>query len=1447
MAGRMNGSLRLVGPGLGVALTLMALPGLTAPRPAAKPAPPRPAAPAPRAPEVLPAVPPPGNLIMPVSEVRAGMKGYGLTVFRGTRIERFEVEIVSVMPKANLDRPLILVNLSGGPISRRGAYLIQGMSGSPIYVNGKLLGAFSMGNAWPKEPQGMVTPIEDMLEALDPRLSETPAGLADASPEPLPDAPVAAARGFRPMALPVMVSGLTGARLERAAALLGRYNLQVAAGPGPMEQPFAADLVPGAAVGVALMTGDVDMTAIGTVTYRNGDKLLAFGHPMMQIGPAQFPLTTAFIHEVFPGFQVSHKIGSAGEITGTLTQDRPFSVAGRVGPPPTMIPVRVSVSDKATGRDRVFNIRTANHPLLVGQLLPMAVNQSIFNVRPVPGDAFARIRMKVETANEGTLTRENVAFDASQIDVTAVRDLSELLQTLTTNAFRREPVRSLEFDITLEDRRPTATVDRIFLSQETVKPGEEVEVGVVLRPYRKEPVVLRTRVKVPESAANGRAVLMVQGGSTRLVLAPPGGGIGGGPVGGAAPPPDANLRQVLRRFLERERNDQLAVRMLFPTTAVNVNGERLSGLPSTIVDVMRTSKSTGFRIERDETKALVDTQYVVQGVQMLQVTVQKDDHLERPRPSGPGSGGGGVGFTPPGGVSLSPLSAGDDDLSALQPNAIRLSIDGRPHLLRLTPEEEERERPGRAGRTPARAEPTPPAAPARPEEKPAERKEPEADAKLVGRVAKQWVQSTQADFERGTLTNTAVTTAGEIQLAPGLRLAAELNEQFVWSVAGVGDAVYAGTGNGGVVMRVTADKAEPFFSTGELAVHALARDAAGNLYAGTSPNGRVFRITPDGKGTEVLSLNGARPATEAGGKFVLCLVAGADGAIYAGTGPEGRIFRLRPGQPAEEMAKLPADCVTALTPTPDGGLYAGTAETGAVFRVEPDGRARVLYDTDQAVISGLALDRAGNVYAACAPSGEVYRITPAGAPTVHFNKGKGALYDLKIDSGGNLYTCSANAVLRIEPDGTATFLTDRRNGQFTCLAWDEQGRLSAGSSNIGSVFRLAVTVSGSFESTVHDARLPARWGRVRFTASMPPGAVLTIQTRSGNSPEPDANWSEWKNLDQRDTSQFVASPEARFLQYRLLMQAERGSPGLRDISIAYLPRNQAPRLTLAAPVGGELWRGAQTLKWSAADPDGDTLTYEVSYSGDGGRSWKPVGERPAETALVRPSEAGPPTRAGAEEALRKFREQLDKNPDLTPAQREESLQKAKALIEGFFKENPPAPDRPAPTPAPAAPGSTGRPAGTTRQASLTWDTSQVEDGVYLLRIVVTDRASNPNEALQDVKITEPFVVNNTPPQLFVFEKGVTVGEEAVEVTGMAAGRVSLKGAQYRLNGGDWSAIDADDGLWDSAAEPFRFRMPRPAAGPHSLEVKVVDAAGNVSTATVKFTVPAAGVAPAGSS
>src|SRR5262249_462175 len=162
---------------------------------------------------------------------------------------------------------------------------------------------------------------------------------------------------------------------------------------------------------------------------------------------------------------------------------------------------------------------------------------------------------------------------------------------------------------------------------------------------------------------------------------------------------------------------------------------------------------------------------------------------------------------------------------------------------------------------------------------------------------------------------------------------------------------------GGQVLKVDGDnKASVFFRTGELEVHALARDRAGNLYAGTSPGGKIFRIAPDGKGTEILSMDGGT-ASDAGAKFVLSIPLPDNGTVFPGTGPEGKVYRISPGSKPEVLATIPTKAVMSLLLTPTGALYAGTAEGGSIYRIQPDGPT-MLYDTDQDVISGLAMDGA---------------------------------------------------------------------------------------------------------------------------------------------------------------------------------------------------------------------------------------------------------------------------------------------------------------------------------------------------------------------------------------------------------------------------------------------------------------------------------------------------------
>jgi sugar lactone lactonase YvrE len=1406
--------------------------------------------------------------IMPVGQVRPGMKGYGLTVFRGTKIERFGFEVISVMPKMNSGRPLILVRLSGGPITGRGAFGIQGMSGSPCYVNNRLIGAFAYAYAFPKEPVGMLTPIEDMAEALDPNLPTQLAGMSAPvvdvsqalSAEAPPTLPFAAPPPtlIKPLGLPVMVSGVSPRFMDRISQFFAPFNMAATPGPGRMAPSTPTiRLGPGSALAVSLLTGDIDMTGVGTVTYRRGKELLAFGHPMFQLGATNFPVTTAFVHDVISGMQVSFKMASPVQTVGTLFQDRPFSVAARVGAAPSMVPITCVVNDQGTGRSRTYKVRAANHPLLISRLLPIAANQAIFEVHGVPGDTTADVDLAIDTAELGTIRRQNVFFDGRAIDVSAVADLLSVMSILNDNAFRRINVKGVRMNVRLTPRRRTAVVERILVPQDRFEPGDTVDVGVVLRPYRGEPFTTRTSIRIPENAAAGRATLIVSGGPTPPPAQSSGGG--GGSQGGSTPPPAlTSVPQLLRRFLERERNDQMVTRVQFTTTAVSVNGEPLAMLPAHVADAMRSGRASGARSERDEVKSVRSMEYVLAGAQSVAITIESRVRSDKAPASGGSSSSGSrsesASYTVTTPSSISAIEDDSDEgmaetgpLPQPLPGAgrgvgpLEAARGSEPSRRSEKPSGEKSVKPGKD---------VPAAAPA------GEAKEESDEGAVISRKAKTWRQTSAAEFEKGALEGLAVTSRGELRIAPALRLHAETGEQFVWSVAAVGSEVYAGTGNTGVVYRVGASgKAEPFFRSGELEVHALAKDKAGNLYAGTSPNGKLYRIRPDGHADELMALRadtlpaeGRTPATEGRrtAAYVMSIAVSEDGTVFAGTGPEGRVYRIAPQGKPTVLFKTADRFVQSLLVAPDGVVYAGTAESGLLYAIRPDGTARVVLDTDANAVTGLARDENGNLYAATAGGssssvkGTVVRISPQGDVKTLWDKSKSAVTALARDSAGNLYASSGAAIVRIEEDGEVVTHSDAKRGQFMALDAGARGEVVAGSVNVGAVYRLEPARMGAYESVVHDTRLSSRWGELRWLGRAGEGDTVRLDTRSGDSPEPDATWSAWIAIpdgaaggasDRSGAREAgggrVMSPAGRYVQYRVtLTRGAEAGPVLQEVSLSYLPRNSAPSVAFSAPAGGEFWKGSQTVKWTGTDADKDTLTYEVSYSRDG-VTWTPVGKAtgrradgPTGREAATTSGGSLEERLAANPALARFRQALADDPEATA----ESRKQADELIAKFDGEK-------SATGPEAAKSEEKK--GQNRESSISWDTAQLPDGVYRLRVVASDRPSNGEGALTGEVVSEPVLIVNKKPGLYVFRKTARRDDSGMlRVDGLVEARAPIAGAQFRIDGGDWNACEPADGIWDSTVEGFTLATTGMSRGEHKVEVKVSDLAGNTVSKTV---------------
>lgn len=1410
--------------------------------------------------------------IMPLSEVRGGMKGYGLTVFKGTKIEKFDVEVIGILRKAYNGKDQIFVRLIGGPVTGREANIIQGMSGSPVYVNGRMIGAVAYGpGGFSKEPLGMLTPIEDMLDSLDPKLPPRPSGLSSPVSTPLNtplnvggeiinriefrdsasgQAPPKGTMVMTPLMTPLMISGISNRGIAKLTDVFAPYGIVPMAGPGAKADAVPVELGPGSAVGVSLVTGDIDMTGVGTVTYRRGNKLVAFGHPMLGIGPIDAPMTTAWVHDVFPSYQVSFKIASPMKTVGRIFQDRPWSIGGEIGPMPKMIPVTVDVDDKAIGRKRTLNVNIINHPALAPRLLLTVASEAITEVHGLPGDAMATVNLTIEADQIGKIERSNVFFNPAQIEVAALDDLQGIVSILAGNRFYPLDVKSVNMKVKIESGRKTASVDRIFVTKSKYQPGETIDVGVEFKPYKGEKFTRAIQVKVPEDAPDGRFNLRVSGGMSAggganplMMLA---GGDNEGMRAVASAGTAENIRQLVDKYLEREQNNQVIARLQLPTTSVSIGGEKLSSLPDSIANVMKSTRSTGLKMERDEVKVAEPMDYIVTGAQTLQVRIERPSASEKAAPAkpqqSPPSSGGSSAPEPP--AQTSAIDNSDDGFYASEPLELSawqdISMADAPTI-----EEKEKEVAPTAVKPAAAAKPTA-KTDAKPEVKPAV----PAGEKLVGRQPSTWKQTSQQEFSRGKFEAAAATDANDIRLVPVMDKLAKLTESYVWQVVpDRNGGVFAGTGNSGIIYRITKDgKSSVYFKTEQLQVHSLAGDSKGNLYAGTSPNGKIFQISPEGKGRMIF---------DAEQKYILALAVDGSDNVYAATGDSGIIYKISASGQAAEFAKMPNGSALSLAVDGSGNVYAGAGRGGVIAKISPNGAVTPLYNATEDAISSLAVDRQGNLYAGTGSGkGTIYRITPSGTVKPVFDKAPRAL-SLAVDRENNVYAVSDEQIFKIMPDETVMALDTKNSGaQFISIAMASDGVIFAGTANMGSVYISESGDEGTYTSPVHDAGLPAKWGRINWIAKAPNGTSVALQTRSGNIAEPDSAWSGWSS-EYAAPGQMVNSPSGRYIQYRAKLTGSGAAvPVLDQVTMTYLTENRAPSVSISEPQAGAVIGKTQAVKWTGSDPDKDSLSYDLYYSADEGNTWNALGSglrqateaTPAPSAPAKPRTeqptalpAGTPLRLDMTtegtpdpaEMLARLRAELDNHPEMPQELKDQIIAQAPAAIDRAIKAEAAQGAQPAPRSVTTVDSSEKN---STKQTTYNWDTTKVPDGTYMIKVVVSDRSSNPVGYMTEEKAAGPITVSNKPPQVYAFEKELNIKDDhSVTFSGYACHDViAIAGVQYKVGNGDWMAAAASDGMFDWMSEPFEIETQPLAKGKHTIEVKAIDAAGN--SAITKVTV-----------
>ena len=484
------------------------------------------------------------TVFMPVSEIKPGMKGIGKTVFHGTQIETFQVDVIDIVKGEGSINYFILANLSGDKIEESGG-ISAGTSGSPVYIDGRLIGAVSY--AWEMSEHNLclITPIQEMLEIFNLPYNNSHATSQEykinnslffirekankikvknfVENKNFPELASREEIIFYPVVSPIIINGIKGRTLERLSSSLKEFNLISVQGVGFNENSDinfqevgerpSNKIEAGSAIGIQLTRGDVNITSIGTVTYREGNRILALGHPFLKKGKASFLLSAIYIYHSFPNIVMPFKLGSPLNLVGKVVQDREAGILAILNSYPPVIPLKIQVAEVNSGLSYQMGVQMLNDYDLLEPLVSNITVQAIDNTLDRIGAGTAKIDIGIKGKKEGQeLFRENMYYSSDDIAIQAITEIPEIIDLIVNNYFEKVDLTAINIDIKIDSKKKISRVEEVVLEDSTIKPGDYLKAKIKIRPFRGELIEKMLTIQVPSDTPPGEALLIVNGG-----------------------------------------------------------------------------------------------------------------------------------------------------------------------------------------------------------------------------------------------------------------------------------------------------------------------------------------------------------------------------------------------------------------------------------------------------------------------------------------------------------------------------------------------------------------------------------------------------------------------------------------------------------------------------------------------------------------------------------------------------------------------------------------------------------------------------------------------------------------------------------------------------------------------------------------------------------------------
>jgi len=576
-----------------------------------------------------------------IDEIYPGMKGIGKTVFSGTEIEQFDVQVIDIISGTNINYPYILVKLNGEKIDENGG-ISAGMSGTPVYFEGKLAGAIS--HAWEMSEHNLclITPIGRMITLFDYGREETQSGCCnildyqtvsisfdnnllkklaeyDSGFENIytdTGENHISLNNFQYIQSPLLISGFEGRAhkilrnnlLKQGASFIQNISEYQDINTELEIGTEITELRAGAAVGVQLSSGDASVLTIGTATYCKDNFVLAFGHPFMHYGKVSYLFSAVYIYHSFPSMVMPFKVGSPYRLLGEVIQDRDAGILARLNHFPQIVSVKISVSDidRDTRIHSGAKIVPQNNIMqsVTDALLIQSIDRAIDRI----GQGTATVRLEIQAAQSGEkITQENMFFSQDDIAIQCSNDFDELLDLMINNYNERIELSEIKIDITIKEQNQSAVIKEIKLNEKDYYPGDTIEAQVIIKPFRQAEEIKISKIELPNDITTGEVILIIRGDPSLQTIS------------------ENSTSQDKEKYLldgwediqshinKKVKNNQIITELII------INEQER--LPLTMQD------NNG--IEETEFKSIIDTDFIMEGYHEMYLNIKDRDNLNK--------------------------------------------------------------------------------------------------------------------------------------------------------------------------------------------------------------------------------------------------------------------------------------------------------------------------------------------------------------------------------------------------------------------------------------------------------------------------------------------------------------------------------------------------------------------------------------------------------------------------------------------------------------------------------------------------------------------------------------------------------------------------------------------------------------------------------------------------